>query len=106
MYVDDKGQFGGDSDHHPFFIVLKEQTCVKKMFKQLVPDKIVWDIKENQDWTEYASDVIVRSASLDSTSVDSLMEPCIKLLVLKWSQLNALPNCLKCWWMNFDTRNS
>ena len=72
MHVDDKGQFGGDSDHHPFFIVLKEQTCVKKMFKQLVPDKIVWDIKENQDWTEYASDVIVRSASLDSTSVDSL----------------------------------
>ena len=72
MHVDDQGFYGGDSDHHPFFVVLKEHSYVKKMFSQLKPDKTVWDIKEDQDWTVFTDALSGRESSLDFASVDSL----------------------------------
>ena len=72
MHIDDQGFYGGDSDHHPFFVVLKEHSYVKRMFSQLKPDKTVWDIKENQDWSGYTEELRGREKSLDFKSVDSL----------------------------------
>ena len=72
MHIDDLGYYGGDSDHHPFFVVLKEYSYIKRKFSQLKPDKTVWDIKEDQDWSEYKSALSTRVASLDHSSVESL----------------------------------
>ena len=72
MHIDDQGYYGGDSDHHPFFVVLKEHSYVKRMFSQLKPDKTIWDIKEDQDWSKYTEALSGRESTLNTTSVESL----------------------------------
>ena len=72
MHIDDQGFYGGDSDHHPFFVVLKEHSYVKRMFSQLKPNKTVWDIREDQDWSGFTEELSGRESSLDPTSIDSL----------------------------------
>ena len=72
MHIDDLGYYGGDSDHHPFFVVLKEHSYIKRKFSQLKPNKTVWDIKEDQDWSEYKTSLNSRVSSLDHSSVESL----------------------------------
>ena len=72
MHVDDLGQYGGDSDHHPFFVVLKEATVVKRFFSQLKVEKPRWDIKEDQDWSEFTAALSARASSLDNSSIKSL----------------------------------
>ena len=72
MHIDDQGQYGGDSDHHPFFVVLKECTVVKRHFSQLMVPKPRWDISENQDWTQYSKVLGSRSGKIDTSTIDSL----------------------------------
>ena len=72
MHIDDQGLFGGDSDHHPFFVVLQEHSYIKRMFNQLKVTKPTWDIKPDQDWSEYSEALHNRESSLDSSSLDSL----------------------------------
>ena len=72
MHIDDQGLFGGDSDHHPFFVVLQEHSYIKRMFNQLNVKKPTWDIKPDQDWSEYSEALHSRESSLDCTSLDSL----------------------------------
>ena len=42
------------------------------MFSQLKPNKTVWDIREDQDWSGFTEELSGRESSLDSTSIDSL----------------------------------
>ena len=72
MHVDDLGLFGGDSDHHPFFVVLKEHSYIKRMFNQLKVHKPTWDIKPDQDWSDYTGALTDRESSLDISSLDKL----------------------------------
>ena len=72
MHIDDQGHFGGDSDHHPFFVVLQEHSYIKRMFNQLKVCKPTWDIKEDQDWSPYTAALQSRESSLDPSSLENL----------------------------------
>jgi hypothetical protein len=72
MHIDDQGLFGGDSDHHAFFVVLREHSFTKKKFNQLNIHKPTWDIKPDQDWSGYTEALLSRESSLDNSSLDSL----------------------------------
>ena len=72
MHIDDQGQYGGDSDHHPFFLVLKEHSYIKRMFSHLRVHKPTWNIKEDQEWAEYSEALHSRESSLDSSSINNL----------------------------------
>ena len=52
MFVDEKGIYGGNSDHNWITLVLKDYFR-KKVLRKNVRAKERWDIKEDQDWNTF-----------------------------------------------------
>ena len=72
MHIDDTNFYGGDSDHNALFVVLSEYLVVPKMFSQFKVDKPTWDIRADQDWSQYTSSILSHVDKINSSSVQSL----------------------------------
>ena len=72
MYIDDTNFYGGDSDHNVLFVVLSEHLVVPKMFSQFKVDKPTWDIRADQDWSQYSNAVLNHIDKVNSSTIQSL----------------------------------
>lgn len=70
MYIDDRGVYGGASDHNWIFLDLSDKFVKKGRVNKVLKKKQSWKISETQDWSGFKSTV---DALVDANdmSVDS-----------------------------------
>ena len=67
MTVDDRGLFGGDSDHNWLTIVLEDKFKRLRMLPS-VRKKEKWNIQEDQDWESFQADVLSNLPSVQDAA--------------------------------------
>ena len=72
MEIDDTGEYGGGSDHNWIFLDLSDKFVKRKRISNQPTKKDRWNIKEDQDWSEYTKHVLGSISSLDHSSVNKL----------------------------------
>ena len=74
MEIDEGGIYGGGSDHNWIFYSLKDKfSRLYKHKKKKIP-KFTWDIKEDQDWSQYKNSLEMQIKSIDKSSVSSFAD--------------------------------
>ena len=81
MTIDDQGRYGGGSDHNWIFLELTDRFAKKKRFVSGQSRKPTWDIKDDQDWTEYQRLIRESLAGIETSSVDALHSSICKTLL-------------------------
>ena len=72
MLIDDSFHgFEGDSDHNMVFVKLKDYFVIKTLISGLLIPKPTWNIKEDQDFSQYSEYVDKYSKDINKSSVDS-----------------------------------
>ena len=71
MSIDDKGEFGG-SDHNWVFLNLWDKFITMKRISNIPVRKERWNIRENQDWSSFVSQVCDLVSSVDTSSLNKL----------------------------------
>ena len=72
MTIDDSTHgFGGDSDHNMIFVKLKDYFVVKSLISGLLIQKPTWNIKEDQDFSQYSDLLDKYSKYVDKSCVNS-----------------------------------
>ena len=75
MEIDDRGVYGGDSDHNWIFVRLRDQFKTKQRLFSADRTKETWDIKDDQAWSAFQASCLDFLASSDvdrCSSVNSL----------------------------------
>ena len=72
MTVDDKGEFGTQSDHNWLFLDLYDKFVRKRRLSNMQVKKSSWNIKDDQDWTEFKNHILAAVPTLDTGSPDKL----------------------------------
>ena len=82
MFVDEKGCYGGNSDHNWVTLVLKD--CFRrKVLRQNIRTKERWDISDDQDWVMFQEHLTAALPSFQeakSNGVDALAQSITKAL--------------------------
>ena len=70
MIIDDGDLgFGGDSDHNMCFVTLKDYYVVKSILSNATIKRPTWNIKEDQDYSDYSKVIDKYLCKVDKTSV-------------------------------------
>ena len=72
MTIDDRGEFGTQSDHNWLFLDLCDKFVRQRRLSNKQDKKSSWNIKEDQDWTGYNSHILHSVSTLDLSSPDKL----------------------------------
>ena len=72
MFIDDRGSYGGGSDHNWIFLDLEDRFVKKKRVINRAVKNTRWDIRDDQDWTDYKAHVGRSVPGVDVSSVDNL----------------------------------
>lgn len=71
MFIDDRGDYGGDSDHNFIFVTLRDKFAVKRLSYNAPVKKPVWNIHPDSDWSNFKQQVETRVSSVDKRNVHS-----------------------------------
>ena len=72
MEIDDQGEYGCGSDHNWIFLVLSDKFVKRKRISNQLFKKETWNIREDQDWSDFTKHVLASVSSLDHSSVNNL----------------------------------
>ena len=82
MHIDDKGVYSTNSDHNWIFVNVTDKFVLQKKASRIIPLKQRWDIKPDQDWSEYKKEIIKSIHDVDLRTIES-MASSISSLILK-----------------------
>ena len=74
LEIDDRGRWGGSSDHNWSFLVLRDNFVLKRRILNIPSRKQTWRIVDDQDWTEFKEVARARlqGRDMENMSVDEL----------------------------------
>ena len=72
LHIDDKGEFGGGSDHNWLILDLRDHFVKKKRIFNGPTRKDSWNITPDQDWSGFRNNVLQSIPTLDTRTSDSL----------------------------------
>ena len=71
MHIDDRGDYGGDSDHNFVFVNLRDKFVVKKLAYSTPVKKPVWNIRPDSDWSVFTQEVTTQLSIVDKRNTHS-----------------------------------
>ena len=93
MVIDDRGVYGGGSDHNWVFLELQDSFVRKMRISNLPRQKMSWNIKENFDWSAFegsVNDMVdgtdendITDAALATKAADILIQSGLKTVGLR-----------------------
>ena len=81
LEIDDRGKYGGGSDHNWLFLVLTDRFAKKKRGVSDQLRKPSWNIKDDQDWSGYCDSVKKSLGNIVTTSATALHNSICQLLL-------------------------
>ena len=70
--IDDQGEFGTLSDHNWLFLDLNDRFVKQRRVSRVNEKKSSWNIKENQDWSGFKTQILNSVQNLDTSNPNNL----------------------------------
>ena len=93
MDIDDSGVWGGGSDHNWIFLALKDKFSRLFTPKKIKVPKLVWDIKEDQDWSSYEKSLKLQESQIDKSSVASFANSIFSAMYSSAKETIGMKSC-------------